>query len=459
MVDVISTKADFDAGTYTDTMSEEVPGVIPPDCLSLLMEHVLYFSADNTSLGQFAVGNVGGNFFESGQSFIVASPMTISKIEMFFTNFGGGGSGTPVLYATIVADVAGNPDTVVIVESNHFSFTISEGYQTFNFSSIELPPGTYWFVLQCEPGTPLDNYRLLRTAQPSSYPYGHAASKGGSGIWTHYSNHDVIMNAYRWGIATSGSWRSDERDTPAVSKIANFVFDINAGSGDANNYISGIDIIRAEDMSVVGTYSTAIQDDVTLTLTDFGITEILNFDWYFDVSMVGDSTTSIQLNSITTNFVSMSLYNAVLLDLKRAIVAEFTDFKVEIAGTSEKKRDANQPYIYVVPLNISTAFDPIGRETATGHGEGQIWNFSLAVITRRGIFVDGESESEMLREVGERAYKFLRNTEENLGDVFDETIDYLRYFSVGGLTTTLYNPETEEFRIDIDFRIEFNITR
>jgi len=35
MADIISKKADYDAGTYDDTMSEEVPGIIPPDCLSL----------------------------------------------------------------------------------------------------------------------------------------------------------------------------------------------------------------------------------------------------------------------------------------------------------------------------------------------------------------------------------------------------------------------------------------
>jgi len=128
-------------------------------------------------------------------------------------------------------------------------------------------------------------------------------------------------------------------------------------------------------MVVVGSYTIPIEVSTLLTPTDFGMTEIPNFNWYFDVSIIGDMTKSIQLNSITTNYEPMGLYNAVLLDLKRAVEAEFPGFNIEVAGNTVPKRDEDQPYIYIVPLNIVTTFNPIGHEVAIGHGEGQSWNF------------------------------------------------------------------------------------
>jgi len=458
MADVITTKADFDEGIYIDTMSEEIPGIIPPDCLTL-------GEIGPLSMGTPAnmIPGVGHSWkiYKVAQSITLDSNLTIDSVNVRFAN---GGTGDPILYMTVVPDIAGDPDTsTILAESDHRSvLPWAEAFRIFNFPPVSLTPNIYWLVLQAEDGTPPNNFRILRSGKPSSYPFGHMAGwSSTTPWWYHQATTDMrIVVTFSENIFhASGSWKSDERVTPPISRVANYVFDIVAGSGDVDNYISKVDIVRTSDMTVVGTYLTPIRDDITLTPADFGITERPTFDWLFDVYLIGDTTTSIQLNSITTDFVATSLYNAVLLDFKRAIVAEYPEFNVEIAGTDVPKRDALQPYIYIIPININTEFNPIGHKTNAGHGEGQIWGFKVSVIARRNVFVRGRSESEMLRNIGELMYKFFRNTEENLRTVFLETYEYIRYFHVGNLSSIVYAPKTEESRIDLDVRIEFNKTR
>jgi len=65
----------------------------------------------------------------------------------------------------------------------------------------------------------------------------------------------------------------------------------------------------------------------------------------------------------------------------------------------------------------------------------------------------------MIRTISEHVYEFLRNAEEDLDKIFLEVEHNIRYLSVGNLTGTLYDSDTEEYRIDVDFSVEFNITR
>jgi len=454
MADIISKKADYDAGTYDDTMSEEVPGIIPPDCLSLAVTSEASFSTDDPPLvGAPLVEVPSIDNLEAGQSFLVTTPLSVFAIEAYFTTLGEV-SGDPVMYVTIVADDAGNPDTTIIAESVHRTIPIEEGtigwkgpapsgsaaffsnqtiiniqdfathdgtidevtfemhsepagagivaiyrniggtqYQKIDEAAIDVPPGsgihtvslsktlsvlvgdaiafytptlglmsqhtghpgavhagsppaifdasssgngpvvgadittvvpetfsfttpaslapgTYWAVFQSESGTPGGNLRSIRTRTPSAYTGGHLAFRTNTDpSWFHYPNHDLTIIVHVTAFYDFGSWRSNLRDTPAAVEVINYDFDINIGSGDANNYINKIDIIRAEDMVVVGSYTIPIEVSTLLTPTDFGMTEIPNFNWYFDVSIIGDMTKSIQLNSITTNYEPMACQN------------------------------------------------------------------------------------------------------------------------------------------------------
>lgn len=154
------------------------------------------------------------------------------------------------------------------------------------------------------------------------------------------------------------------------------------------------------------------------------------------------------------------MYNDILKDIKTFMEDEFApDWVIKVAGTSEPRRDAELPFVYITPMNIRSGMIPIGHETASGHGEAQEWPITMSFIVRRGVIVNGKSEAELLRDVSETMYKLARNIEEDISSYFPLSIDYIRYVYVGGITTTLYNVETEQFRIDADMRIEFNITR
>ena len=273
--------------------------------------------------------------------------------------------------------------------------------------------------------------------------------------WVAHSTFKLKYDLYGQLMFATGSWTSEDYLLSSRGKLSDMSILI---PGDTNRYVSRIRMYD-ENNTLFGDTSGTFFGFTVLDMSTFLTNPTSTQGKYkFQFDLQGGSTPTILF--INGQFQLDGLYNSILSEWRTIIYNEFgSDFKIFISGTSEPVRDEQQPLIFITPMNINTAFNPIGHQTFSGHGEAQVWNFMLSFVVRRGVFVNGKSEAELLRDLGETMYKLSRNIEEDVDSYFLTTAPYIRYVYPGGLSTTLYNPETEQFRVDIDYRIEFNITR
>ena len=466
---IFNSAASFGAGSFIQTSVDEIARLKNSQSLSLALDFAsegVYIDvpAGSSYNCAGAIGNdAGGNERTIAQSFYVDGAAIFTKAKLIVTS----STGVVTVYATIVADDGGLPGDNILAESNRVAIS-SSGTYTFTFETpVFLDADTsYWLVFQSDPFPLPNNLATACAFADNPYPGGHAIMSF-DGVWYVLvgGNGDYQIELFSVPFYGSGSWISPLQ-SPTLEKITQVSLSGSVpGSAPSTANISSVKVYDENDV-VIGIYDTPIAPspnpgffNVSLEASDFtpDLSDI-RIPWKFGLELESGSAPIVTNLMILTT--QRTLYNEILRDFKNIIDGEFgPDFLIQIGGTSEPRRDANIPFVYITPMNIDTAFNPIGHQTNSGHGEGQVWPITLSFIVRRGVVINDTSEAELLRDIGERMYKLARNIEEDTDTYFVGTFPFIRYLQVGNVSTTLYSPDTEEFRIDVDVRIEFNITR
>lgn len=153
-----------------------------------------------------------------------------------------------------------------------------------------------------------------------------------------------------------------------------------------------------------------------------------------------------------------SLYNDAALMMKQVLESRFgTIFNVLTAGTSEQMSDDKKPYILISPMSVDTAMEPIGHRLRDAKGEAQDIPYMLTIYVRRGLIVDGLSETELIRKFLCDFYEFFRDVEEDIDAYI--TRDYVRKIYIGNSSDIIYMEEDEEFTMYIPISIQLNHER